>query len=211
MEKMKKKALLGSLRAQFSEKSLIIIPMAIGVNLIGGAICATLKFPLFMDMTGTILVACLLGPWAGAMVGLLTNLIMTVVLTPVYLPYALVSIACALVTGYMVSSGLFKKVWGIALTWFTCTLTSVVIASIITIFIFGGATGATGTSAITILLMQVTQEVVKAVFASSFIEHLMDRGLAFLVAYLLILKIPRRFLSEYAIKAIFDDEDDEGR
>lgn len=34
-----------------------------------------LKLPLFLDMIGTIVVACLSGPWVAALTGLLTNLL----------------------------------------------------------------------------------------------------------------------------------------
>ncbi len=211
MEKTKKKKMtfVEGLKAQFSTKSLVLIPIAVGINLIGGTLCATLKLPLFMDMIGTILAACLAGPWVAALVGLLTNIFLALVANPVYLPYSLVSIGCALVTGYMVKAGLFKKAWGVILTWLACTLVSVIIASTITIIVFGGATGVTGSSVLTATLIAASQKIVQSVFASSFIENLVDRGIAFLIAYILLKKIPKRFLSQYTIEANFDDEDEE--
>lgn len=210
MEKTLKKKMtfVEGLKAQFSTKSLVLIPIAVGINLIGGTLCSTLKLPLFMDMIGTILAACLAGPWVAALVGLLTNIFLAIVANPVYLPYSLVSIGCGLVTGYMVKAGLFKKPWGVILTWLACTLVSVIIASTITIILFGGATGVTGSSVLTATLIAATQKIVQSVFASSFIENLVDRGIAFLIAYILLKKIPKRFLSQYTIEANFEDEDD---
>lgn len=196
------------LKAQFSTKSLVLIPIAVGINLIGGTLCSALKLPLFMDMIGTILSACLAGPWVAALVGLLTNIFLALVSNPVYLPYSLVSICCGLVTGYMVKAGLFKKVWGVVLTWLACTLVSVIIASTITILVFGGATGVTGTSVITATLIAASKKIVESVFASSFIENLVDRGIAFLIAYILLKKIPKRFLSQYTVEATFDDDEE---
>ena len=208
MKKEKKRMTIGeSLKAQFSTKSLVLIPIAVGINLIGGTLCSALKLPLFMDMIGTILAACLAGPWVSALVGLLTNIFLALVSNPVYLPYALVSIGCGLVTGYMVKAGLFKKTWGVVLTWLAATLVSVIIASTITILVFGGATGVTGTSVITATLIAASKKIVESVFASSFIENLVDRGIAFLIAYILLKKIPKRFLSQYSQEANFDDED----
>lgn len=199
------------LKAQFSTKALVLIPIAVGINLIGGTLCATLKLPLFMDMIGTIIAAVLAGPWVAALVGLLTNIFLAIVSNPVYLPYALVSIGSGLVTGYMVRAGSFKKVWGVILTWLACTVVSVIIASTITIVLFGGATGVTGSSVLTATLIAATKEIVGSVFASSMIENLIDRGIAFLIAYLLVKKIPSRFLSQYTLSATredeFDDED----
>lgn len=52
--KKKKMTFMESLKAQFSTKSLVLIPIAVGINLIGGTLCSTLKLPLFLDMIGTI-------------------------------------------------------------------------------------------------------------------------------------------------------------
>lgn len=198
-----------SLKAQFSTKSLVLIPIAVGINLVGGTLCSTLKLPLFMDMIGTIISAVLAGPWVAALVGLLTNIFLAIVSNPVYLPYALVSIGSGLVTGYMVKAGLFSKVWGVVLTWLACTVVSVIIASTITIIVFGGATGATGTSVLTATLIAATKEIVASVFASSMIENLIDRGIAFVIAFVLVKKIPARFLSQYAIAVIRDEKDED--
>ena len=94
------------IKAQFSTKCLVLIPIAVGINLIGGTLCSALKLPLFLDMIGTIVVACLSGPWVAALTGLLTNLFLALVANPVYLPYAAVSVLCGLVVGYMVKAGL---------------------------------------------------------------------------------------------------------
>ncbi len=195
------------IKNQFSTKSLVLIPIAVGINLIGGTLCSALKLPLFLDMIGTIVVACLSGPWVSALCGLLTNIFLALVANPVYLPYAAVSVLCGLVTGYMVKGGLFKKIWGVVLTWLACTLTNVVTASTITILVFGGATGVTGSSVLTATLIAATKDIVTSVLSSSMIENLVDKGIAFAIAYILVKKIPKRFMSQYASDALDDDED----
>lgn len=200
-----KKGFINGLKAQFSTKSLVLIPIAVGINLIGGTLASALKLPLFLDMIGTILSAALAGPWVAALVGLLTNIFLALVANPVYLPYSLVSIGCGLVTGYMIKAGMFKKTWGVVVTWLTVTFVSVAIASTITVILFGGATGATGSSVFTATLIAATQSIVKSVVASSFIENLIDRGIAFLIAYALLKRIPKRFLSQYTIEANFKE------
>ena len=107
----KKMTFAEGIRAQFSTKSLVLIPIAVGINLIGGTLCSALKLPLFLDMIGTIVVACLSGIWVSTLCGLLTNVFLALVANPVYLPYSIVSVLCAAVTGYMVKKGFFKNVW----------------------------------------------------------------------------------------------------
>ena len=178
------------------------------INLIGGTLCSTLKLPLFLDMIGTIVIACLSGPWVSALCGLLTNVFLALVANPVYLPYSLVSILCGLVTGYMVKAGLFKKIWGVILTWLACSLTNTISASLITIFVYGGATGVTGTSVVTATLIAATKDIVVSVFSSSMLENLIDKAIAFAIAYVIVKKIPKRFLSQYASDARDDDDED---
>lgn len=204
------------IQAQFSTKSLVLIPIAAGINLIGGTLCSALKLPLFLDMIGTIIVACLSGPWVAALTGLLTNVFLALVANPVYLPYAVVSILCGLSVGYMVKAGLFRKLWGVVLIWIVCTLVNAVSASLITVFVYGGATGVTGTSLLTATLVVALRDIVASVFSSAIITNLIDKGIAVLIAYIIVRRIPRRFLSQYASDGagvkediLDDDEPDE--
>lgn len=197
------------MKAQFSTKSIVLIPIAVGINLIGGTLCSALKLPLFLDMIGTIVIACLSGPWVSALCGLLTNVFLALVANPVYLPYSIVSVLCGLITGYMVKAGLFKRIWGTVLIWIACTLTNTVSASLITIFVYGGATGVTGSSVFTATLIATTKDIMMSVFSSSFIENLIDKGIAFFIAYIIVQKIPKRFLSQYAADTMEEDDEDE--
>ena len=160
-------------------------------------------------MIGTIVIACLSGPWVSALCGLLTNVFLALVANPVYLPYSIVSVLCGLITGYMVKAGLFKRIWGTVLIWIACTLTNTVSASLITIFVYGGATGVTGSSVFTATLIAATQDIMMSVFSSSFIENLIDKGIAFFIAYIIVQKIPKRFLSQYAADTMEEDDEDE--
>lgn len=206
----KKKGFVQGIKDQFSTKSLVLIPIAVGINLVGGMIASNLKLPVFLDMIGTIVSAALAGPWVAALVGLLTNVFMALVANPVYLPYAVVSVSVGLVTGFMIRAGFFKRIPGVILTWLVSTLVSAVAAALITYFVFGGATGATGSSVITAAFITMGQEIFKAVFASAFIENLIDRAIAFVIAYAILKTIPSRFRSQYSIDAMnADDEDDE--
>ena len=158
------------IKAQFSTKCLVLIPIAVGINLIGGTLCSALKLPLFLDMIGTIVVACLSGPWVAALTGLLTNLFLALVANPVYLPYAAVSVLCGLVVGYMVKAGLFHKKWGVVVIWLVCTFVNAISASLITTFVYGGITVA--------------------------------------IAWVIVQKIPRRFLSQYAADSMGGSDND---
>lgn len=186
------------LHRHFSTRSLVLIPIAVGINLIGGTLCSALKLPLFLDMIGTVLVACLAGPWVAALCGLITNLFLAIVTNPVFFPYALVSILSGLVTGYLVMAGFFKNKIGVIMTWLVCTLTNSLASSLITIFVYGGATGINTSSIATAALIAATKEIIFSVFSTSLIENLVDKGLVFFIVYWLVKKIPKHFSSQYA-------------
>lgn len=194
----KKLLFIENIKNQFSTKSLVLIPIAVGINLIGGTLCSTLKLPLFLDMIGTMVVACLSGPWVAALTGFLTNVFLALVANPVNLPYAVVSVLCGLVVGYMVKAGLFKKWWGVLIVWVVVTLVNAVSASLITVFVFSGATGINGTSVLTATLVVAMKNIFASVFSSSIIENLLDKGIAVAVAYFIVKKVPKGFLSQYA-------------
>jgi energy-coupling factor transport system substrate-specific component len=183
-------------KANFTTTALVMIPILAGINLVGGWLASTLKLPIFLDMIGTILAAALAGPWVAAVVGLLTNVFLALVANPVYLPYALVSITVGLLTGYMVQKGLFRNWGGVAITWIANTLASVIVASAITIWVFGGATGATGTSFLTAYLIATGTKIFASVVTSQFIFTLLDRAIAYVVAFLVLQRIPSRFVSQ---------------
>lgn len=198
----------GGLKSQFTTKSLVLIPIAVGINLVGGTLCSMLKLPLFLDTIGTLIVATLSGPWVAALTGLITNVFLAIVANPVNLPYAVVSVLVGLTAGYLAKAGLFNKIWGVVVIWFAVTLVNSVSASLITTFVFGGATGINGTSVLTAALIVAMQDVLVSVLSSSFIENLIDKGISVLIAYLIWRKIPRRFISQYASDGADDDDDD---
>lgn len=200
----------GGLKSQFTTKSLVLIPIAVGINLVGGTLCSMLKLPLFLDTIGTLIVATLSGPWVAALTGLITNVFLAIVANPVNLPYAVVSVLVGLTAGYLAKAGLFNKIWGVVVIWLAVTLVNSVSASLITTFVFGGATGINGTSVLTAALIVAMQDVLVSVLSSSFIENLIDKGISVLIAYLIWRKIPRRFISQYASDGAddFDDVDD---
>lgn len=209
MSAKSKKSFGQNLKDQFSTKSIVLIPIAVGINLVGGTLCSILKLPLFLDTIGTLMIAILAGPWAAALTGLLTNVFLALVANPVYLPYSVVSILVGLTAGYMAKTGMFRKVSGVILTWIAITLVNAASAACITTFVFGGATGATGTSVLTTALVVAFQNILVSVFSSALLENLVDKGISVLIAYAIYKKIPRRFLSQYATDEETEDESNE--
>ncbi len=59
------------IKKDFNTMTWVFIPVAIAINMVIGQIVLLLKLPVYLDSIGTMLVAALCGPWAGALTGAL--------------------------------------------------------------------------------------------------------------------------------------------
>jgi hypothetical protein len=101
---------LASISRQFDTRTLVLIPLAIGFNiLLGQAVAAALKIPIYLDSVGTILVGALAGPIAGAATGFLTNILWTFVVPP---PFNSSSVAAFAIVGAVIGvlAGVFARI-----------------------------------------------------------------------------------------------------
>ena len=81
--------------------------------------------------------------------------------------------------------------------WLVCALTNTIMASLITLYIYGGASGLNGTAILTVALLTTTKKIFLSVLSSAMLENLIDKGLVFIIAFLIIRKIPEHFLNQY--------------
>jgi energy-coupling factor transport system substrate-specific component len=167
-----------------------LVPVAAALNIVGGSINTALKLPTFLDMIGTCVAALVLGPWWGALVGVITNIGSSFLRGPIEVPFALANVAGALVWGYGVRS------WGMggnSAKYFVLNILVALAVSAaaapIVIFVFGGATGHVS-DAITAAFAQAGQDLVTAVFASTFIVSLADKIISGYVALAIIQALP---------------------
>ena len=93
----------------------VIVAAGLLLNYIGLTLSRHLESILFLDMTGTALVAFLLGPWWGAIVALLSSSVVNWLLFPenggdvAIFPWSLVNIAGAIYWGWMARQAGFQK------------------------------------------------------------------------------------------------------
>src|SRR5262245_14375129 len=101
--------LLDSIRKDFSTTTTwVLIPVAIAINVIMGEIVVQLKLPIYLDSIGTVLVAAICGPWAGALTGTLSNALWGLMIDPNALPWWPVALFIGFVAGWCAVGGLFK-------------------------------------------------------------------------------------------------------
>jgi energy-coupling factor transport system substrate-specific component len=181
-----------SIKSDFSLLAMLLIPIAVAVNFVGGQLAVNLKLPFYLDTIGTILVAMLCGPWVGGVAGLVTNIVLGIS-DPIYFPYAIVNIALGLVTGFLARKRFFSHWWKWVISIICMSLISILTAAPITVLMFGGMTGS-GTSIITATMLATGANIWQAVLSTELIFTALDRVISILLTYLVIKVIPSRTL-----------------
>jgi len=166
-----------------------LVPVAVALNIVGGQINSALHLPTFLDMIGTAVVAIVLGPWWGALVGALTNIIASFISGPIGLPFAACNVVGALVWGYGVRWGWGKKYWSFFLLNMLCALLVTMTAVPIYVFLFGGATGHFS-DMMTAAFLAMGQNLMVSVFSSNILVSLADKIISGFVALAIIEALP---------------------
>ena len=182
--------------SNFNTMTWVLIPVAIAINIAIGQIVVLLKLPVFLDSIGTVLVAALCGPWAGALTGALSNIIWGVAVDPNALPWWPVAFFIGLVAGLCANAGLFKSWWKVVVTGFLVALTAATISTPIAVYLYGGIT-ASGSSFITAYLLQTGQGVLQAVFSTSFLVEPVDKITTCMLAFAIVQGLSKRFLARF--------------
>jgi energy-coupling factor transport system substrate-specific component len=176
-----------------------LVPVAAALNIVGGQINTVLKLPTFLDMIGTAVVAIVLGPWWGALVGAITNIVASFISGPIGLPFAVVNVAGALVWGYGVRNLMMGKNFTLyfilnLIVALVCTLFAVPIY----VFIFGGATGHFS-DMMTAAFLAAGQNLITSVFSSNIIVSLADKVISGFVALAIIEALPKNLTSKLVL------------
>ena len=188
--------MLEKIKNNFNTQTWVLIPIAIGINIAMGQIVLVLKLPVFLDSIGTVMVAVLCGPWAGALTGALSNVIWGIAIDPGAFPWWPVAAMIGYMAGRMAQWGFFKSWWKVVVTGFVVALTAAIVSTPIAVYLFGGIT-ASGSSFITAYLLQTGQGIWQAVVSTSFLTEPVDKITTAMIAFAIIQGLPKRTIGGY--------------
>ena len=188
--------MLEKIKNNFNTQTWVLIPIAIAINIAIGQIVLLLKLPVFLDSIGTVLVAVLCGPWAGALTGALSNVIWGIAIDPGAFPWWPVAAMIGYMAGRMAQWGFFKTWWKVVVTGFVVALTAAIVSTPIAVYLFGGIT-ASGSSFITAYLLQTGQGIWSAVVSTSFLTEPVDKITTAMLAFAIIRGLPKRTIGGY--------------
>lgn len=193
------------IRENFSLLTILIIPVAIAVNFIGGSLALALKLPLYLDSIGTFLVAMLAGPLVGAITGFLSLLFVSAT-DPTSLPWAVLATVVGAMTGWLSKMRMFTSVWRIAVSILTIILTSVAAVVTIRLVVFGGYT-TSGSSVIAATLVAAGIPIIPAQAISSLAAETPDKILSVVLALIVIRSMSSRYLIKFPLGKFFLEQD----
>ncbi len=143
------------------------------------------KLPLFIDSTGTILSAAILGPVVGALTGLASNLLLGVTHNPVNIPFSIVNIIIGVTTGFIVKKYGFLEYKSLSICILSVSVLSAFSGAIVAYFVFGGVTGAKIDLSI-ITLMNAGYKLFTSSFLIRLPANLIDKSISVLIAFFII-------------------------
>ena len=177
-----------------STNAMIIASLGIVINIVLGTIVHALQIPLlFLDTVGTIFVAVVLGPLAGALTGGLTNVIQGILTNPKDIPFAIVNIAVGLIVGYIAKKFRFDLKVSI-ITGLILSVVAPLIGTPISVFIYGGLTGG-GTDLIFTWLLSTGKSIFTAAFIPRITGNFIDKVASCVLVSVLLKYIPAKYTS----------------
>lgn len=184
-----------SIKNDFTLMTILLLPVAVALNVVGGQLAAALALPIYLDTIGTILAGILGGPWVGLVAGVLSNLI-NGIFSPNFIPFTIVAGAVGLVTGLLSRKMMFTKPLKVVISIVVVTMVSIIIGTPIVTYVYGGITG-TGSTYLTAFLLATGKSMFQSIFTSQIVSELSDKGLSILIAYLIIKAMSDRMLVNF--------------
>jgi energy-coupling factor transport system substrate-specific component len=188
--------LVQSIKKDFNIMTWVLIPVAIAINVVIGEIVVLLKLPVYLDSIGTVLVAVICGPWAGALTGTLSNIVWGLAIDPNAFPWFPVALFIGFTAGWCAKFGLFKSWWKVIIAGFFVMLAAVIVGSPISVYLYGGIT-ASGSSFITAFLLESGKGVLQSVLTTNFIAEPIDKITTCLLAFAIIQGLSVRYLARF--------------
>ena len=172
-----------------------MIPVALVLNIVVGQIIGSVGIPLYLDSTGTVLVAALAGPWAGIATGVLSSLVWSA-FTPSVWPFAATSAAVGGLAGVAIKYGALKNIATVLLSGAVIGIVVGMLAAPVAAFVYGGTAGV-GTGAVVLLLREMGHSLLQSVTLQSFISDPLDKALVMLLVWLVLKSLPKRTLAAF--------------
>lgn len=193
---------MSKLKDQFTLMAILLIPIGVAINLLGGTLAKQLQMWIFLDSIGTFLVAMLAGPVIGLITGGLSVVLLSIQ-DPTLLPWAILATAMGLVVGLLAQQGFFTRWGGIVAGIVIVVAASVLVSVLMSIYLYGGFT----TSGISIFTGILHDNMGLPLGLSVTISHVLgetvDKVISILVPVFVIRALSKRTLLKFPFGEIY--------
>ena len=168
----------------------IMIPLGVAINLVGGQVAGRLGLPIFMDSIGTTIVASIMGPYVGAVSGVLYNVINALIGgNMLSVLFGLCNIATAFIVGFMTRAGKFQTIPQVIVAIVLVALANAILGAPLSVVVYGGIQGG-GVDLVVAGFLAAGQDIASAAFLARVPTNLVDKGIACLIAWLILKRLP---------------------
>lgn len=177
------------LKNKLNTASLVLIPVAVGINYIGKAFAQSLKLPLWLGSIGTAISSMLAGPVIGAICGAINNLVygLTDVMS---MPYALTSVFIGASIGILARKNKLSSIPKVIFAGLLVAVIAAVVSTPLNIIFWAGTTGNVwGDGVFTVMMANHIPEWISS-FVDEFIIDVPDKIITMLVAYGIVKNLP---------------------
>ncbi|MBT1002077.1 ECF transporter S component [Paenarthrobacter sp. DKR-5] len=175
--------------------TVVLLPVALALNVVVGQIVGTVGLPLYLDSIGTVLVAVLAGPAAGAATGALSNIVWAL-FNPTVLPFAAGAALIGFLAGWAARLGVFRRFYLAPIVGAVVGVFSGTIAAPIATFVFGGTSGI-GTGAIVSAFRAMGDTLLAATTKQGLLSDPLDKAIVFAIVVFLVYALPPRIRTRF--------------
>jgi energy-coupling factor transport system substrate-specific component len=185
--------------------TLVLIPVALVLNIVLGQFVGSTLVPFYLDAIGTVLIAVLAGPAAGAATGALSSIVWSF-FNPTVLPFAAGAALIGCLAGLAARHGLFRRFYLAPVAGFLAGIIGGVVSAPVAAFVFGGTSGL-ATGAIVSAFRSMGDTLLAAITKQALISDPMDKAIVFTLVAVLVYALPRRtrlqfpFVRKYRVLA----------
>jgi energy-coupling factor transport system substrate-specific component len=170
--------------------TLVLIPVALVLNIVLGQFVGSTLVPFYLDAIGTVLIAVLAGPAAGAATGALSSIVWSF-FNPTVLPFAAGAALIGCLAGLAARYGLFRRFYLAPVAGFVTGIIAGVVSAPVAAFVFGGTSGV-ATGAIVSAFRAMGDTLLAAITKQALISDPMDKAIVFTIVAILVYALPRR-------------------
>lgn len=177
---------------KFNVRILTLMALSIAINFLGGTIALWLRLPIYLDSIGTIFAGALGGPIIGLLTGLGSGVLSGVTTDIFSLYYSPVQIVTGVMAGLLLKGKLIKKgSWKLPGLALLLSLPGTLVASVITVRLFGGITSSGSSMIVQVLHGLGLNQTISVILVQVGTDYL-DRFLSVAVVAAVVLLLPKR-------------------